>query len=77
MFVVIACAMIAACSQNPIQTVVIDKSDCVGFTNGFGSPCAKWEEYGSFTIIVNGTTNACTISFLAPNESDAHFLRYP
>jgi hypothetical protein len=64
----------SGCSGGSTQTVVIDKSDCVQFTNGFGSPCAKWEQYGSFIIAVNAP-NACAISFEYPDGSDSAYYK--
>lgn len=64
------CAMVASCSKNPLQTIVIDKSDCSQYTNGVGSPCRSWLPYGSYTILISGSANACAISFKMPDFPD-------
>jgi hypothetical protein len=71
----LACIATVACSENGTQTVVIDKSDCVQFTNGFGSSCAKWAQYGSFTIVVNAIANSCAVSFEYPEDHSRKFYK--
>ena len=73
--VLLACIANAACSENVTQAVVIDKSDCVQFTNGFGSACAKWEQYGSFTIVINAPANACVINFEYPEDHSQKYYK--
>ena len=74
-WVLFVCIANAACSENSTQTVVIDKSDCAQFTNGFGSACAKWEQYGSFKIVINAPVNTCAISFEYPDQSDSKYYK--
>jgi hypothetical protein len=69
------CVISAACSAPSTQTVVIDKSDCVQYTHGFGSDCFKWQQYGSFTIAVNATANACSISFEYPGDKARKYYK--
>jgi len=63
----LVCALIAACSRNPVQLVVVDKSDCVNF-NVRGDPCSEWKPYGTFNISVNGPANTCAVAFEAPDR---------
>jgi hypothetical protein len=60
-------------AQPAIQTAVIDKSDCVQYTAGLGTPCVKWAPYGSFLISVNGAANACAVAFTAPDRPDSKY----